>query len=334
MTSRVLVPTLGAVLIGNFISTTLYGMTSMQIYYYYSKFWNKDARNIKSVVLLLWLLETVHTFLICSFTWRSLVLEFNDPAARARTQVSDDVTTGITGSIIFLVHCFYARRIWILSLRNKLLVSIVSILAVCHFVLEIGVMALTFKWPEFSQFHRIEPYYTASLAVAAANDIIITVSIVYLLASRRSGLKSTNTIVSRIISYVISSGVLTSVTDVAILICFVTMPGNLIYLALYQFINNRMCSTISIFNVCDKGTDIDPVYANSLLATLNARESLREVPASANILSQGVILSDFRAMPGSHSHVELEADGSSTKEPTTLTRLSFGSSEPAYNKFS
>ncbi|EGO00139.1 hypothetical protein SERLA73DRAFT_72878 [Serpula lacrymans var. lacrymans S7.3] len=218
------------------------------------------------------LLESVHTLLICSFTWRSLVLEFNDPAARARTQVSDDVTTGITGSIIFLVHCFYARRIWILSLRNKLLIGVL-ILAVCHFVLEIGVMALTFKWPEFSEFHRIEPYYTASLAVAAANDIIITVSIVYLLASSRNGIKSTNTIVSRIISYIISSGVLTSVTDVAILVCFVAMPNNLVYLALYQFINN--------------------LYANSLLATLNARESLREVTTSTNILSQGVALSDF-----------------------------------------
>ncbi|EGO00135.1 hypothetical protein SERLA73DRAFT_72873 [Serpula lacrymans var. lacrymans S7.3] len=52
------------------------------------------------------------------------------------------------------------------------------------------------------------------------------------------------------------------------------MPNNVIYLALYQFINN--------------------LYANSLLATLNARESLREVPTSStNILSQGVALSDF-----------------------------------------
>ncbi|KAM5530938.1 hypothetical protein V8D89_015383 [Ganoderma adspersum] len=178
------------------------------------------------------------------------------------------------GLIILSVHLFYIRRLWILSegaSYRVMLALVVTILAITHFGLEIAVMILTFKYPEFSQFRKITGAYTSSMAVAAACDIVIAVAMWHLLDSRRSGVKSTNFMVDRIITFVLTTGTLTSVVDLAILICFVAMPDNLVYLAIFGLINN--------------------LYANSLLAMLNARQSLGKMSVGG---TTSFALSDLR----------------------------------------
>ncbi|TBU61794.1 hypothetical protein BD310DRAFT_146358 [Dichomitus squalens] len=66
--------------------------------------------------------------------------------------------------------------------------------------------------------------------------------------------------------------------DVAILICFIAMPNNLVYLALYNTINN--------------------LYANSLLAMINAREALSRIPVGVRT---SITLSDLRFAEASTS---------------------------------
>jgi len=137
MPTTVLVPSMGASLIGVFISTFLYGITTLQTFLYYEKYWQKDGRGMKYTVLLLWLLETLHTALACAFMFRLLVLNFGDFPALLVTTVSDDVTHGVLGATIFLVHCFYVRRLWVFT-RNIFLTGLVLILATAHFVFENG----------------------------------------------------------------------------------------------------------------------------------------------------------------------------------------------------
>ncbi|PIL24609.1 hypothetical protein GSI_12493 [Ganoderma sinense ZZ0214-1] len=261
-----LVPTFGAVLIGDMISAGLYGLTTLQVYLYFQNCWNTDPPRLKAFIFYVWILETVHVLLIGAFIFRSLITEFGNAEALNVTRVSDDVTTAITGLIIFSVHLFYTRRLWILSEGSRyrvVLTATVMILAITHFGLELAVMVLTFKFPEFAEFHKITAAYTGSLGVAAGCDIIIAIAMWHFLHSRRSGLKSTNTMVNRIITFVVITGSLTryafdltfygsqvttflSVVDLAILICFVAMPNNLVYLSMYNLVNN--------------------LYANSLLA--------------------------------------------------------------------
>ncbi|KAI0730584.1 hypothetical protein C8Q76DRAFT_332285 [Earliella scabrosa] len=292
-----LVPTIGAVMIGDLVSVALYGLTTHQVYVYLQRSWTKDPWKLKAFIVYIWLLETVHTFLISSFLFRSVIIEFGNPAALLVTQVSDDVTTLITGLIIFSVHLFYIRRLWILGTGGSfrwLLCGVVTALAVCHLALETVVMVLTFKFPQFSEFHRITAYYTGSLAVAAACDMIIAGSMWYLLTSRRTGVKR---LVNRILTFTITTGALTSVVDIAILICFVAMPDNLIYLSMYNLVNN--------------------LYANSLIAMINARESLGKISAGANT---SIALSNVMRTGSDNTVSPSRGNGSNSQELSKVRR--------------
>jgi len=91
-------------------------------------------------------------------------------------------------------------------------------------------------------------------------------------------LDSTETRLNRIAAYAISSGALTSITDVIILICvsgyygallflitdgqYLSMPDNLVYLAIYA-------------SICE-------LYTIALLTSLNAREFLRNIHTDAS----------------------------------------------------
>ncbi|OBZ79056.1 hypothetical protein A0H81_00119 [Grifola frondosa] len=256
------------------ISSVLYGFTSFQTYLYFIRFGKNDTQFLKSTVTFIWILETAHEFLIGHYLYWNLITNYGNPSALLATTHVDDVTTGITALITLVVQCFYARRIWIMSNRNWYLSFITFALAIAHFGFEIAVMGLTFKMPDYAEFHKIAPYFTTGLALAAAVDITIASSMCYFLLAITRTPDSTNTIMNKIIMYTISSGLLTSITDIVILICFLTMPNNLVYLFFYGFVNN--------------------FYANSLLAMLNSRESLRAIATSAE---GSVALSEFRVAP-------------------------------------
>ncbi|KAL1937273.1 hypothetical protein VTO73DRAFT_13882 [Trametes versicolor] len=254
-------PTAGAGLIGVYISVAMYGWTLFQMAHYYQRSWRTDTLWLKVYVFYIWAVETLHTYLI---SW-------------AVTTRVDDIVTGVTGLIMLSIHLFYVRRLWILSEHNILLVGIVTLLAFAHFALEIAVVVLTIEFPSFDQFHKTTPFYTGSLAIAAADDIIIAASLCYFLYTRRTGIRSTDTLVNRIITYSIMTGAVTSVVDIAILICFVAMPDNLVYLALFDF--------------------LPILYVTSLLAMLNAREHLQKIStvSTSGTAISGFALGDLRA---------------------------------------
>ncbi|KAJ7608369.1 hypothetical protein FB45DRAFT_946536 [Roridomyces roridus] len=254
MPSTVLVPTMGASLVGVFVSTFLYGITTLQTYFYVENYWSKDSRGLRYTVALLWLLETAHTALACTFIFRMLILNFGDTEALLFTTVSDDVTHGVLGATIFVVHCFYVWRLWIFT-RNIFLAGLVFLLALGHLVFEIVVMAILFEFPAFSEFHRATPFFTTAMTMAVAADIIIAVAMATNLKSKQQRVKETNSLLNKLIAYIVSTGLLTSVVDIIILATFLGMPDNLVYLCFLNFINN--------------------FYANSMLAMLNARRSLR-----------------------------------------------------------
>ncbi|KAI0311299.1 hypothetical protein OF83DRAFT_770714 [Amylostereum chailletii] len=270
-----LVPTLGAMLIGDLISVTMYGLTTAQAYFYFQGKGRSDKPLVRLFVFFIWLLETVHAFLVGAYLFNSLIVDAGNFPALLTTKISDDVVTQFTALIIVSVHLFYARRLWILSEKNVLLVSVVVILAVLNFGFEMAVMALTFKYRAFSEFHaRDTPYFVAALALAAADDILIAASMTVILNRKRSGWKSTDTLVNKIVLYSIATGAITSVFDILILVCYLAMPNNLVYLCMFNFINN--------------------LYANSLLAMLNARDSFNKRPGHSSGLATSLALTDFQ----------------------------------------
>jgi hypothetical protein len=95
-----------------------------------------------------------------------------------------------------------------------------------------------------------------ALATAISTDVVITLSLVFLLNRSRSGFSKTNRLINALIFYAIQIGAMTVLADVVIIILNVYINRIAFdYLGVYAFVGN--------------------VYANSLLASLNARAGLR-----------------------------------------------------------
>ncbi|KAI0809170.1 hypothetical protein BC629DRAFT_1095055 [Irpex lacteus] len=105
-----------------------------------------------------------------------------------------------------------------------------------------------------------------ALATSMAANVAIMVALSYLLHRSRSGLKSTNHLINVLMFYTIQAGALIIVVDIAVIILnqYFSRTG-LVYIAVYSMLGN--------------------LYANSVLASLNARASLRDNHRSDGIIS-------------------------------------------------
>jgi hypothetical protein len=77
------------------------------------------------------------------------------------------------------------------------------------------------------------------LSCAAAADIMIAGSMVYLLRSRRTAFAQSRTLVNKLILYSVETGLLTSIWALVIVITFATMPHNLIALGMLFILPKR-----------------------------------------------------------------------------------------------
>ncbi|KAI0957935.1 hypothetical protein AcW1_006162 [Taiwanofungus camphoratus] len=72
--------TLGAILLGNIVAAIFYGITNMQTYIYYVR--NRgDPLALKSLVFILWLLDSVHLAFITHTVYTYTITDFGDPLA-------------------------------------------------------------------------------------------------------------------------------------------------------------------------------------------------------------------------------------------------------------
>lgn len=94
-----------------------------------------------------------------------------------------------------------------------------------------------------------------SLGTATFVDVAIAASLCYLLATSRTGFSSTDSFITKLVGYTISTGCLTSICSMAIIITSAVMPTNFIFIAL-QFLVTKL-------------------YANSFIAFLNARHYMK-----------------------------------------------------------
>ncbi|OBZ78970.1 hypothetical protein A0H81_00686 [Grifola frondosa] len=105
--------------------------------------------------------------------------------------------------------------------------------------------------------------FTLGLSLSSALDVLVTASLCYFLKKSRTGLSSMDRIINSLTLYTLENGSLTCVTTIITLICWISMPRNLVFLGFHLAITK--------------------LYANSLLATLNARRSLRLNKASRQV---------------------------------------------------
>jgi len=288
--------TLGALLIGGLFASLLAGMVNLQTVLYFRSY-RKDPFRLKSLVFFVWLLDNFHTGFIWGGLWFCLIQNY------ARLNMIDYIpwmialTVIITAIVTFLVHCFFAHRIWMLSKKNWFMTLPVLALTLLRLV-----AASVSTW-EMLHYHSFALFrlharwiFTLGLSVSSAVDILIAGLLVYLFRSNRTGTGRLNHVIDKLILYGLETGSLTCVGTITAMLCWVITPQNLVFLGLHVVIGK--------------------LYANSLLVTLNTRKSIQNVvaPITSGEQRSPIVFLESRRQKMDVGYL----DGPSHKIPTEL----------------
>jgi len=161
----------------------------------------------------------------------------------------------VTSVSDFIVRFLFGWRVWRLSGGNKPLAFIIGATSLAVLGMAIAFYIRSMKLQTFLDLQDFSYLLYLALGGIVVSDAVIAVSLCFLLAKSRNGIKSTDSLVHTLMMYSVNTGLLTSVCAVACFISYAVMPNNFVFMSFYF--------------------SLSKLYFNALLATLNARNSLR-----------------------------------------------------------
>jgi len=260
MTSISFDGTLGALEIGIIGCAFLFGIVTVQVYIY-NRAYPKDSRFIKLLVAAVWLLELGHTIATSHAVYLEIIKKFGNPALLARMPNSMAISILMEGLVTFLVEGFFTFRIYCMY-RTHYFAFFCWFLASLRLVASIAYFIVCFVPPAntelFTVFEDKWSWLVETLQImGAVIDVMIAIALcAYYIRNNDTTFTSTKKLIDKLLMWAISTGLITSLVSVLSVICFLTMPNNLVWIIMYIWLAK--------------------VYSNSLLATLNARNGLRE----------------------------------------------------------
>jgi len=142
-----------------------------------------------------------------------------------------------------------------LSHKNFILTGSILLLVLANSGCGIAWVIVSIQIKTYEDLLKISPLTISINALSATADVIIAATLVIMLNRSRTGFSKSDTMINKLILFVVNTGLLTSCCAIASLISLVASPRTLIYASFYFCIGR--------------------LYSNSLLATLNARRILR-----------------------------------------------------------
>ncbi|KIY43862.1 hypothetical protein FISHEDRAFT_77786 [Fistulina hepatica ATCC 64428] len=265
-------------LIGALIAMILYGITTLQTYIYYMRY-PRDKIALKVFVMVMWLLDSLHSSFVCYIIYYYLVTASQDPQLRdagiwtlyvrcrhsasfttAEQQISIQTSLLINIITALLVQCYFTERIHTLSTPpfRWWLTTVLAIFIFAHCCFGLDTVVQFFIQKDFDKLDVTRVTNTGPVPFALfaiLSDIVIAAALCWLLRNNRSDFSDTNYIIDRLIVYAINRCILTSAVAVIEVVCFAIL-SNTFYSFAFDFA-------------------IGKLYANSFLASLNSREALR-----------------------------------------------------------
>ncbi|KAF7973570.1 hypothetical protein HWV62_14842 [Athelia sp. TMB] len=247
--------TFGALLVGGLVAVGLSGIVTVQSFVYI-KLYPTDQIHTKFIVASVWLLDSCHTIFVCASIWDYLIAHFGDHRRIDIIPASLALTIAFTAILTFIVHAFFAHRIFKLSKRNYYIMIPVALLAGLRLIaacVTTAEMIILGNFPAFVA--HFKWVFTIGLALSSAVDILIAIFLCYSLQNSRSASSSMDHVINLLILYTFENGALTCAATIVSMLCWLIMPSNRVFLGIHFVIVK--------------------IYANSLLATLNSRKQLQ-----------------------------------------------------------
>ncbi|KAI0739659.1 hypothetical protein C8Q80DRAFT_194979 [Daedaleopsis nitida] len=249
--------TLGAILIGTFVTLMLYGLTVHQTYRYVCLYPN-DPLLLKVMALGLFTMDTLHCGALIHLCYHYLVTNYFNPSASLENVWSMQSMPTVTGLIVLLAQSFYLRRIYI-GMANKLHRIMIAIIAILM-AFETGIVIVegitAFKSKTYEDVLRYLWLDSMLLCVAIVIDLSLTGALVAILRTRRTEFEHTNGVLDTLALYAVIATVVNTVLTVPAFAFSLAEPHNYVWIAIAM--------------------PVTKVYTNCVLAMLNCRVSLHK----------------------------------------------------------
>ncbi|TEB24020.1 hypothetical protein FA13DRAFT_1739530 [Coprinellus micaceus] len=247
--------TLGALLVAVFINTYLYGLASFQYGSYYNSKFN-DPLWIKLTIGGLFVTDTFHSICILYMAWVYAVDNFANPEGLMRIIWPFPLSAIMMTFTALVVQLFLSYRILLLTRRYYISIGL-AILATGCFVSGMIVGVKVWLAGSMMELGSVNTVLTVWLSSETAIDVIIAVILLFVLHNSKSGLRNSDRVMERLMRTSLQTGVCTGLFATMCMALWLAKPGTMYYL---------------IF-----GLPISRVYTCSLLDTLLARETLRDM---------------------------------------------------------
>ncbi|KAF9010171.1 hypothetical protein BDQ17DRAFT_1004688 [Cyathus striatus] len=247
--------TLGVLLIGIFFNTYLYGIVSYQFAAYYMKKFN-DPLWTKTLILILFVLDTFHSAAVIYMAWEYCVQNYNNPSILAFALWPYTFTPIGTALAAIITHLFLGIRIYRM-MKNRYVIGVISVLALASF--STGVACGTQAWiiKEAAKLDVLTTQVTWWLGLQTTVDFLIAGLMCWTLWKSRTSYRRTNTVINRLMRGAIQTGFFAAIFAMGDLIAFSTSPTTNFY---------------GMFAI-----PIGRIYTNTLMDVLNMRDSLQEM---------------------------------------------------------
>ncbi|KAH8826552.1 hypothetical protein DL96DRAFT_1711118 [Flagelloscypha sp. PMI_526] len=247
---------LGGLLVGLVVSVWLFGVYCLQVYAYATAgYQTRDGWWIVGLVWGIFGLEIFHTAEIVCSVYQVLVVNYGHLEVLIDLPMSMRVSTIPLDLMAISIQMFFASRIRTLS-KSNLIPGVISVLALARLVFSFGTIIQSIRISPVSKFFDEwgwAPY--GMVSVGCVSDITIAVSMSWYLQQSKGVLKRTTEVLNKLILIALEVGIFTMLLGIALLTTMVTMRDTSIW--------------PGIFFVYAKS------YSNSLMVSLNARQSLR-----------------------------------------------------------
>ncbi|KAH7929918.1 hypothetical protein BV22DRAFT_1116491 [Leucogyrophana mollusca] len=267
----------GALVIGYTLSFVLMGFLTLQTYIYFTRY-STDRKELRAYVCLLFFTEllisifTFHGFWIGATSGNLLFIinDTNDISVANGNYYTDSNSPAIlwslqalaclTGFVSFITHGFFCWRMWSLTQSLPLpafvmMASLLQFSMVSYGGIQYGLSPSIYSYDQNTA--TMEVFTPVWLCGSLLCDTIITVYMTAVL--RREGAKSpfqdTKSLTAKLVRLTIETGLVTTVAAVVELILATALRETVWHLAVFYMISK--------------------LYANCVLANLNARQGLR-----------------------------------------------------------
>jgi len=210
----------------------------------------------KLVVATVWCFDTLQLILIAQSAYHYLISNWGVVSALSVSTWELNVNVTFIGLSTFVCQLFFLRRIWVFSGKNIIMVGLLAAVCAITPIVDIIAMVGGLKHPSITHIGSQTGPVLLAFVPGVVADVSIALLLTYYIRRNMGGFKKTDTILTIIVRYAITTGVVTSLLGTFTLVAFFLSPNGLTYIGMH-FCLGRL-------------------YTNALLATLNSRVKLRD----------------------------------------------------------